>query len=260
MMKHLRAYAHTFKVDKRFFHTLAVDLLTWLVIIGGSKLAFAKLERDVLTLTAGQSAVTFSNYLLSLPSDQLSLFSVELKSFVISFVGALVFTPILTLLIYSYSRKIMWSIVINKEIKRGKYWKWVWTTLVLVVSTIGFFIVFAIVRHIISFIPNNLAFALLHSVILATLITVFLLVALRSYSHLIYNYTISSALRHGFRMIKKKKLIVYGTATLLIVLALQFPLKTYYFIYPTHALVIKTFIFLLFLAWLRLLVVKEIKE
>ena len=99
-MHHLiKDYITTWKLDLLFVITLAVDALTWLV--GGSLLSFAvfQIKRQASALAAGNDATTIQNYMLTLPPEQLALFSAQLKAFVIQFIAVLIVVPLILLVL-----------------------------------------------------------------------------------------------------------------------------------------------------------------
>src|SRR3989344_914256 len=111
-MHHLiKDYITTWKLDLLFVITLAVDALTWLV--GGSLLSFAvfQIKRQASALAAGNYATTIQNYMLTLPPEQLAVFSAQLKAFVIQFIAVLIVVPLILLVLYAASRALIWNTV-----------------------------------------------------------------------------------------------------------------------------------------------------
>src|SRR3990167_1672653 len=98
-----------------YFTVLAAETLTWILLGAGIWFAALQLRNAAQELTAGQSAETFQNYLLSLPPEQLALFSGQLKGFVLQFFAFVIVVPIIMFLLYCISRAVVWHLLEEKE-------------------------------------------------------------------------------------------------------------------------------------------------
>ena len=141
-MDFVKRYLSSFRLESMFLYTLAVDALTWLVIGGMFYWFSVQLRNRLSVLTGGMSPEAFQQYFQSLNAEQTQVFAAQLKGIVPQLVFLFVLLPLIALLMYSFSRSVIWHMLANKfwhENSNSKF-NWVWNTLnlLLLLVLLGF--------------------------------------------------------------------------------------------------------------------------
>jgi len=257
-MNYFLRYLATFRVGSIYLHTLAVDVLTWLVIGGGVWFAIQQLQEATVELTAGKTAETFQSYLLSLPPEQLAAFSGQLKAFVVQFIAWLVLVPILVLVVYALSRAVLWHVLNKKDFSHVHSLKWVGITLLLLVLLAAYAAVNVLLRWlIVSVFPYTIA-GVFVQIAFACVLVGFLVLKFLACKRFIETHKIWQSIGDAFGQLKHHAFVfVSGVITLILLQLVQYPLRDFYFIYQAQGLVVQGLLFLVFVNWMRLFICKS---
>src|SRR3989338_2957249 len=220
-MNYFLRYLATFRVGSIYLHTLAVDVLTWLVIGGGVWFAIQQLQEATVELTAGKTAETFQSYLLSLPPEQLAAFSGQLKAFVVQFIAWLVLVLLLVLLAAYAAVNVLL--------------RWL----------------------IVSVFPYTIA-GVFVQIAFACVLVGFLLLKFLACKRFIETHKIWQSIGDAFGQLKHYAFVfVSGVITLILLQLVQYPLRDFYFIYQAQGLVVQGLLFFVFVNWMRLFICKS---
>ena len=127
----LKSYLKSFRWHKDLWKPLVIDAITLPIIIllwlGLGKI----LNKLAYSLSQGRSLEDLKLALLSSP-EAAQTFIASTKYFTIVLIAGTLITFILTLIIFSLSRSLIWSTKFDKK----KYWKWNGLNLILLIFPI----------------------------------------------------------------------------------------------------------------------------
>jgi hypothetical protein len=261
MNEHIKHYLRSLKAGSIHAYSLLVDLLyvgfITLITTGAARMATEQGLR-IINAVPGKD---LQQYVLSLPPEEMELFYIQIRNFVIQYVAAFILIPILALLLYSLSNALIWNRINKTSLTKKNYWRWNGLYLAMPLFMILFAIAFIITRYILQYLPFSPE--LIHGITLLIFLTAFLIFLFTVSFFFVKEYKVFQSIGHALHYLKthkKRTLIQYAFAltTILILQLIQLPFRVYYFIYPTRALVIQVIILLVYLAWLRVYVAEQI--
>jgi len=264
--KHLTDYFHSFKLKKEQWYPFLVDsvflfLFTWAVVFF-SNLITSK----AYLISQGKTADQLKQMLLSMEIDKATAFLSGLKSFFLTFIIGLIVIVIGSLLLFSLSRKLIWTYLLKKK---TPYWKWNGLNLVLIIQVIIFLLIFGVLRILLGTIFTLFKSQIVLDIFYA-LFSLFTGIILVLYLFLVYfsfteKYAVWNSIGQAFHLIKVKWSNLWPAfllilATFGILSLLLWPLNYWLVSYKTLLLILNTLLTLFFLAWARVYWFHHIKE
>jgi len=258
----LKTYLHSFKPSKKMLYLFLIDMVLVGILLGALLFFNGFLNSQAEALTGGKPVDEFKAGLLSASEGQAKEVLGQVKVLALSlFLGGALLL-IFSLLIFSYSTKLSWELLLSK-FSWKTYWRWNGLTIVLTLFAglwalvyLGFFFLIRVVFSADHFLV--LWFLRLLGLIF---ILLFLLLAFLVNYSFVHKYRVWESLGEGFHLLKKffpqPFLLITATCVLMsIITFLLGKLTSQELIYN----LISGILFLLFLAWMRIYLVKIIGE
>jgi hypothetical protein len=264
----LKIFYNSFRLKGNFVYTLIIDVLFIIITAFIFNSLSTYISNKAAALTGGRDAGALHNFIISQPEAQLQLFGDQLSSFVTQFVGILILLPIITFLLYSASRSILWHFLLNKEFKFKQHWKWNLLNLIILLLFVAWAIIFLIVKIMLAFFLTTASTSVLDAVNgiqILIFLTPFLAFLFITYAKFTNTRKVLHSIGASFKTIKTKfkcfaaaSLLPFGV--ILILQLIQIPFHEQYFIYPQLSLYINAAIFLIWLAWFRIYTIQQIND
>ncbi len=268
MNAHIKNYLDSFKLTKIYWQTLLTDTSAILFILLMWFSLGTLLSSRVYEITAGKTVEEFKAYMLSgsLEANQALLSSV--KSFAVIFFVAVTLALILTLVIASLSGMIVWE----KLFQHKKFaWKrlagWCGLILLLLLVALLYLLLFGFLRVLLNLftaVVSNYAYLLITRVIDYVVFLAFLVFTF----FVFYSYSetgkVWQSVSHAFSLIGLRfsrlwKAFIFIAITGIVVGLLTSLAQRFMFSFPSWVfLLFSLCLFLLFLSWTRLYVLKVI--
>ncbi len=282
MNKHFKNYLDSFKLTKNHLFTFLIDAVLFSLIFFSFSYAGAVLQRKSVEVLQGKSAEEIQTLLASSSPEQLLPFLMQLKSFLIWSLIGIAALILISFLLFSFSQAVIWYHLLKKKLAFKNYWRWNLLDLFLIIPLVLFGLLYFIIR-LLSALLINLGFSLapkfnlLHPVFMqnvrlfingtvnffcSVIILVILLLICYQFA---FKYKVWAAVGSGFSLLKRKwknlgRLILFSTATGLVLMLITLPLKTALLNSPLILNVVNLVVALAFLAWLRIYLFKTIAE
>ncbi|GAF84563.1 unnamed protein product [marine sediment metagenome] len=219
-------------------------------------------------MSQGKTTEQLQQMLLSMDPGQAEAFLSNIKGFVITFVLGLIVILVGGLLLYSLSRKLIWDYLLEKKFNKKTYWRWNLLNLALIIPLLIYFFAFGLVRLILGYLVSLFKSQVV-SAVFYDLVNLFFLFILVIFVFLVYyffteKYKVWESIGSAFNLIKTKWkdiqpmfLLIVGTAVVLSVVL--WPIGKL-FAYQQGVLIgINIVVSLLFIAWMRIYVLRSIK-
>jgi hypothetical protein len=247
---------------KEYLFTLAVDAGTfgilWLLFSWLSDM----IKKKSMALPATILTPEQAQQMLMTAPEQLSQYVMQVKSFLVfSAIGA-VLLIIVTFLLISLSRTLLWNKLLNKTLSLRRYGKWMLLHLTLLIPLLGFFVFYVVIKLggavIFALLTKNVSlFSFIQGLLDLTFFIVSMNYLFLSYMHFTRTHRIWKSIGAPFAMMNKNILTGMGfqLVTMVVISLLFLPLKDYFFIYPDRQLYVMGVLLLLYISWLRLYVV-----
>lgn len=282
MNKHLQHFVDSFKVGKDFAYTFAADIITFSLIFVVFSWFAAYVQQRSVTLMGGKSPEELSQILASAAPAQLLPFMSEVKTFLLTmFLGVLVLV-VLSFLLFSYSRAVIWNHLENKKVTKKNYWRWNLLNLALLIPFCGFLIAFVIVKILVSVMVNLLfglmpVFYVTHVTLMDNIhlvingvtsfyvVLFFVVLVLLVYHSFVKKYKVWDSIMAGFSAFRQqgKKiwlLLLLATTTAGVLTLITLPIKQELLYSPLVSALVNIDITALFLAWLRLYLLRAVSH
>jgi len=261
MGKHWQNYKHSFKRRKEMGWTLLLDVFSY-GLIGLLWLIFGLITNDkAYAMSQGKTTEELKQLLLSNP-EQAQAFLTNIQGFVITFVVGLVIVIIGSIMIYSFSRKLIWDYLTKKK---TKFWKWNWLTLMLIILLIIYLLLFGLIKTAILYLIilfNNQTllswFNMLLSIVGIFTFILFIFLAYYSFSR---KYKVWESLGDTFQLLKEKwprlwRMLVFVLLTIIITTLILWLVNKYLI---SVGLWINLVVFLILVVWMRIYTLQTIK-
>lgn len=264
----LTQFIQSFK-DKKILPIFLVDIVFFGVISALFYYFGEKIKEKSAAFTGFTSAEQLQQAILSSP-EQAEILLTTMKSFILTFLIGLIILLALLVLGFALSRAWIWNYLLGKKLHRKNYWRWNLLVLTLIIPLVLYLFASLVVRGILSylfsFLNNVTVLQLLNNLIVFVLILFFFVFVFIVYYLFTSQYRVWQSIGDTFNFIKIKWgklwkffLFVLATGLVVNVILVFIPkLITYFFIHPTTFSLLNTGIFLLFLAWMRVYLVKTI--
>jgi len=267
-MKAIKEYLNSFKLKKTFWQTFAIDLITILLILALFASILLLLNSQAKQISNGKDIELLKQQLLDGTIDsQQFLGQIKMLIFILLVGGSLV--TIASLLLYSFSRNIVWNLLLNQKSKLN--WKWNWLIIILIIfatvyTGIGLFIWMLLNLLIAALLTaGGLAASIITGIMLMLLLIIWLFFAMAVYYSYSHSNKIWLSIGEAFNVIKTHwsklwKALLLAFFTLFIINLIAWLLGIWLFSYPTSITIIKYGMFFFFVTWLRVYLVSLIKE
>ena len=123
---HLNNYLKSFK-NKSILKVFLYDAIFWLIIVGIFAIFLTYYQKRSLSLAS--SPQELQKLILSAPAQAQEVIS-QLNNFLFTFIGGFFILLLLSLFLYSYTRKKKWNYLSNNK---TKYWRWNALNLILLI-------------------------------------------------------------------------------------------------------------------------------
>lgn len=260
-------YFNTFSLKKDFWKTFAIDFLVLLIITGFFFGTFSYFNYHVYEFTGGRSPESLQIYVQNMSPEEMHIFFSAILEIMIFFFITLIFLLAGTLLLFSYSRHLVWKILIHKE--RRRYRQWNYLNLALIPNILLYLLIASllmiVVSLIIGLVPSDYFNFITNGVFQAMFVIFFLFLLYLIY----YNYALGNAIfqsiTNAFNIIKMqyKKILKFTIMiylTLLFFALINLPIVNFFngegYFYMTFSILISLFL----LSWIRYNLVKIVKK
>ncbi|MBU0470854.1 MAG: hypothetical protein KKA62_03910 [Nanoarchaeota archaeon] len=267
MNVHFKNYLDSFSFKKRFWQIFAVDTATLFILTALWMTLGNLLTARAFAISGGKSIEELKAVMLSGSLNANEALLASIKSFVYIFTIGIIIATILTFIIFSLSRMIIWEKILKNKFSWKSFSKWNGLAVLVFFISLLYLLIFSLARMIFNLstlsLGENTYLTLLQFLnyffFLAFLIFVFVL---------FYSFTevgkVWQSVSHASHIIKtrwsrlwKQFLLIYLTG--LIVGFFISYLQRFFFQYPDWVYpVINLGLLLLYISWLRLYLLKAI--
>jgi hypothetical protein len=254
--------------SKNFLFYLLIDSLsaTFIILLffGFGKL----LEYKAKTLSNGMSVEELKLSLLSGTVEFNQQYYLQIRNFALLIIFGTIIVIILTLIIYSLSRKIVWHRLLSQKFSGHKVWKWSLLLLMLFLALIIFTLVYKMFIILISSftisssnIISFVAVKLLNAIFLTTFLFFMLLLEYNfSKNSLIWNSVGQSLRWKPVWKVYLLSIIVWFLISIIIFIIISNPLMFVLERYLISSIILNTLILILFVIWIRTLIVDNMNS
>ncbi|MEK6900731.1 MAG: hypothetical protein AABX37_00130 [Nanoarchaeota archaeon] len=260
----IKTYLHSFR-QKNILHIFCIDLL-FAGIAAFLLFSFGSYIQNKTKLLPPPEQL--QQLLTSSPQQAQAAFAGLKSVLVVSLLGAVIIALFL-LFSYAYSRAYIWNALLQKKVSQHNYWKWNGLCLVLIIPLLIYLLLILVLtllfQQVFSLIPSITVINLLNALLKLLYILVFLFFFLLVKYNFTKSYKIWESIGNAFTLLRTKwsslwrvfitMLITFTIVSLLLTLPPRFVL------YNQAVLqVIDIIVFLLFLAWFRVYLVRTLEE
>lgn len=269
MNHYIRQYLHSFKLKADFWYTFLAETIT-AIVLGFLFLGFGKLLNSrAYAISGGRSLEEFQQYLLSGSLDVSQQFLFDVRLFALLLVIGSLLLIMVSLFLFSLSQSLIWSRLCGRSWSKKRYWRWNLITFLLALIILPFFLVFLIVRVIVSLIPvgGDVFQAVVSpslSLIFAVLFLFFLILA---YFSFMQRYKAGESLGNVFHLLKVKwsslwRSFFFTMITVVLLSVILYFFQKFFLLYRPEwqRTLVSLFLFLLFLSWMRMYLVNILKD
>ncbi len=255
LKEHLKRFARSFRLDKRFLWVVLIDLLMIIFITSITSFLGGYIDKKANLITPLAQLNT------NIPTEQMQAYASQMQWFIVIFVIGVIAYIFLVFLAWTVAQAEIWSII-NKKNSDLKYFKKALLTNLIVMIPYG------IITIVLSFLTNVLAaaFSVIASklsfsiyAISSVLITIFalliispiVLLAINSLNLIYYNLSIERKIMKAIsNMFSQLKLRHYIPHVLMSVVLLLLLLVSFLFSGMAHT-IIYIILLVIFFAWMR---------
>jgi len=261
-------YLNSFKgIKKLYLKILLIDFLAILFFVGLT-LAANFLMLGMISDLNIDSAEDINLLLSTYSGEELEQFSIMLYKFAAISLFVMSVALIASLLVFAYSRKLIWKELNKKE--HHKYWRWAILSISILIIGFLFLIISALIASLVQQIFSLFNWiqigAFASSLILLLLTMLIMNVAFAIKHEFAHVGKVWEAIGKGFALIKTKfkkvlpiifwQFLTLIVANLVIVSIFRYLLK----VNSTVIAIVQLIIFLLFISWARIYFYKTVKE
>lgn len=279
MKNRWNSYLHSFLVRKPFWSTVLIDLVFLTVLILIVTAFGAYLTSQSAQLSGGQTTAQLES-MLSTDPEGLLAFLQDLKWLLITALAGIVALALFTLFGYSFCQAWIWNLFNGTKLQKKNYWRWNALHLAVLLLLLGFLIGYLIVKLITGFIFYKLftiskLFYLNHQTVMNYLMTglnslvsfflilLFVITIFFFYHHFVKSYRVWSSIGAGFKVWRQhwKKIlwvIVLALVTGAVPTFISLLLGQLLLLHPFILLAVQITISVLYLAWVRWYVIREL--
>lgn len=264
MNKYFQHYFSSFR-EKEIIVLFGIDILFWglmFLIVSGLGIFLAK-EIQPLKL---QSPEQIQQLLLTSP-EQAQVLASSLRNTIFLLLAISIILIAASFLAYTLSRAIMCHRLLRQKLRHKHYWKWNLLALVLIFPLLLFLIPAIILGFVlngmIALIPSTNLVAVLSNIILFILVLFFLFFIFLAHYCFARKYKVWESIGEAFHYLARKylwKSFLGIVVTFLILNMVLLVIQQLFFSanYQNAFIVVTLAFFLLFLAWMRVFMVRTI--
>ncbi|MEW5896278.1 MAG: hypothetical protein AB1668_01170 [Nanoarchaeota archaeon] len=163
---HFKNYLDSFRLGKKYLLTLLIDALSFSVI-AALWLVFGNiLTARAYVISEGRSAEELKLLMLSGSLEANKLLLANIKAFVFTFIIGLILAVVITILVFSLSRMLIWDKVLggsssfsssSSKFAWKNFKKWNGMTLVLLLLSAVYALIYGLLKVIINFLTSSLS-------------------------------------------------------------------------------------------------------
>jgi hypothetical protein len=282
MNKHIKNYLDSFKFKKIFGQIFLVDFMFFSITAIIFSVFSNYLQNRSMILLGGKTAEDLQAILSTSSPEAILPFLTELKSFLTFAVIGIILLVVLAVLYFSFTRALIWNHLRSKKLTRKTYWRWNLLNLSLIFPLLSYLFIATIISLITGWIFSKLitispTFYVVHTnslesvnLVLNNFVNLFLVFLFITFLFLTYKsfmekYRIWESIGHSMTLIKKYwsrlwKFLLLSTLTITVLTLVIIPLRNLFLSNTFILTVINLIVFLLFLAWFRIYLLKTIGE
>ncbi len=265
-MNEIKQFIRSFKVEDSFWYTLIVDI-AFFAVIAFLFQSFGRFVQQKLSQLGGMDPTEIQNIIMSMNPDQIQGYVNQLKWFVFAFIAGWVVIMLVTVLVSSLSRTIIWNRILDRKFSLKRYWRWNLYILLFAAMLILYFAAFLAVKlgltFLISYFNNAYLvqlFSQLVNLLGFAILLVFLLLANYSFAR---KYKVFASLADTFATIRKRwsqlwKAFVFSYLVLVVMGLLIALAQFYLFQSSRNGAFFSIGLLLLYISWLRLYLFKAV--
>lgn len=267
-MSLFKTYKQSYTFPKEFWKTVIIDAVTVLILCSLFLGYAAVLEQKAAAISAGRSVEQLKLELLAADEGFNKQFLSNVRWFAAVFFAGSVVVVLLALIIFSYSRQILWRELCEKRKSWKLNWRWNGMILVMALFVLLYGLLILTLRLIINaFITvenETIYFLVMQGLNVLMLLGALIFLFTASYSFL-QKGKVWEAVGNTFDLLRTRwstvwKVFVLSIITGIILSALAFYIDQSLFLQPLWLrAVINGTIFLLFISWMRLYVVNTLR-
>lgn len=263
MKKHLLTFKESFKFKKIFLKIFLIEAIFFSLIYFLWVLVTKFITYKNATFSPGQTTDQIKEFLVTAPPEELSVFLSHLKSYFFSVFGSFILFVVLAILLFALSQGLIWHLIKGKKLTLKHYSRWLGLISIFGFFFLATFFVYLFIKFIIILLIQshaNWVSPVSQIMNLIYLLAVLFIFFLASY-HLADSGKVFKSIGEGFMAIKHKfsgiswsylfSLLLAVAMTLVLYLVFRYVLAVQPYVNYFNAV-----ISLLFLAWLRLYLVK----
>lgn len=266
MNKHLAHYFKSFDLDKKFWKTFLLDLITigLILVIFFSFTGF--LTAQAKKMNGGLSSEELKAQLLGGSENFNQEYLNKTRAFALIFSIGSILVVLSALFLFSYSRKLVWQVYTNKK---SKYWKWNWVSLILILASVIYFLLVSLIELLISAIfniSNQVAYFYFSKTISSIFLFIYLIFMFFTFIHFNSSYKVWVSFNSAFKLIKRKWPDLWKAFLFIMLTAVAYSFITYVIqkamIYQPEVrrAVVSGIVLLFLIAWIRKYIFSIVKE
>lgn len=260
----MKNYLNSFK-NKNILITIIPDTIIVILFYFLFTGFFGLIQTQIENISGGLPPEQIQQLLLAGTTEQAQQLLTQMQTLVYSFIIVGVLFLAITLLTFSFSRAWIWNKILKHRLSKKNFWKWVGLHIALLIPIIFYIIIIvflrAITAAIFGFSQQGLYIA--QGILSILLVTIFLIYLFLVYKSFTEKYKVWESIGHGFHLIKVnfKKLSKTFSFTILTLIVLNFLLlliNKLFFVQFQLITVLQVIIFLFFVSWMRLYILKAV--
>ena len=257
MNSSIKSYLHSFKLNSIFFKTLAIELIS-ILLITLLFFGFAQvLNAQAYTISDGKNVEQLQASLLAGSIEINKEFLSTIRVFVLTFMIGGTLLLIGSLFLFSYSRYLLNKILTRTKEKR-KYWRWNALTITLSFVAILYALFFILLKLLLAVLVSTSPqlFIILNNILTAIAIITFLTFAFVTEHVFLEKYRVFESLSAAFRQIRHHFLkyvviLLFSILTIALISVLLYLIEEPYVYLQTPLLIINSILFIIYINWLR---------
>jgi len=267
-MKILKDYYNSFTFNKKFWRTFIIDVVAILLIIVIFLSLSSIIEKTAYDISGGKSVDELKFLLLTGTEEGAKEFLSNITSFVYTLIAGLLVAVTISLVLFSLSRNLIWSTILEQKFNLRKFWRWNLLNIVLIVFFAVYITLYLILRTVLNsfFKFTTETKAVIYSNSLnAFFFLIFIIFLFLTYYIFSHKNKVWETIGATFHLMKvkfgllSKTFIFIVTTGIILSLIIYFIKKSSVLLPSQTTMFVEIIILLLFLAWARIYLVKSMK-
>ncbi len=268
-MKHLHTFARSFILSKDHFYTLLVDALTLAIVVFLFLWFGNLLNAQAAAVSNGQTLQQLQESLQSASPEAAEAFLASLQSFTLLLIIGSLLLLLITLLISSTSRALVWNRLQHTHLSGKRYWRWNGLLLAVALLFAPYFVAITFIKMSLdAFITfSRPMIAQLYSQLYTSFfILLFIIFSFLVFHFFVSKYKVWESVSEAFHSIKARWASFWRMFVLVFLTGIAFSVIFSYLRYllrfsaPWISTALSLLVFLLFLSWARIYLVRTISH